>query len=83
MTDPSQPPSPSPDELPATSEDSVERALARLARLEAQVRALQDKMSELDVVEGKRRQRSLVVRLALLAVLLGLFFVVRSMQGGR
>lgn len=57
--------------------ERTERLETRLARLEAQVRALQEHQADLGKGERSRRQSALLFRLVLLAVLLGLFFLVQ------
>jgi len=63
---------------PSADREDPERLAARLSRLEVQVRTLGDRVAELGAGERTRKQRALVLRLALLAVLLGLFFVVKA-----
>ncbi len=63
---------------PSEDPEGPERLAARLSRLESQVRSLGDRVAELAAGERTRKQRALVLRLVLLAVLLGLFFVVKA-----
>jgi len=60
---------------------SLLRLEARLARTEAQLRTLADRIDELTLRERSKKQRALMVRLALLAILMGLFFVMQFMRG--
>ncbi len=77
---------PSESDVPAALESQAasgldaDRLLARLTRVEAQVRALQDRFAELDQGAQQKRSRGLIVRLALLAILLTLVFLVRGYQ---
>lgn len=51
---------------------------SRVARLEAEVRALSDRLGEIQMSERNRKQRALWIRLVLLALLLGGFFFLRA-----
>lgn len=66
----------------ATTDSRVVRLEARLGRLEGQVRALQDRVAEMTAGDRTRKQRALLFRLALLAVLLALFFIVQMQRSG-
>ena len=59
------------------------RLEARLARAEAQLRTLGDRIDEMSRGERSRKQRALMIRLALLAILMGLFFVMQFMRGAK
>lgn len=54
---------------------------SRIARLEGEVRALADRFDEIQIGERNRKQRALWVRLVLLLVLLGGFFVMQARGG--
>ena len=95
MSEPSSPSASSPvvSELDADTAESsqpeqtstdtrVVRLEARLGRLESQVRALQDRIAEMTAGDRTRKQRALLFRLALLAVLLALFFIVQMQRSG-
>lgn len=58
----------------------IVRLEARLARAEAQLRTLGDRIDEMSRGERSRKQRALMIRLALLAILMGLFFVMQFMR---
>lgn len=51
---------------------------SRVARLETEVRALSDRIAEIQMGERNRKQRALWIRLVLLALLLGGFFFLRA-----
>lgn len=77
---------PSPDLAARSDQEDDARREARLetrvAQAEAQIRALQDRMMEINAAQGSAKQRALWARVFLLAALLGAFFIMRSMQGG-
>jgi hypothetical protein len=54
------------------------RLETRLARAEAQVRALQEGMAELHLAARASKQRALYLRIGILLALIGAFFFIRA-----
>ena len=64
----------------ALAGDANEALTVRVTRLEAQVRTLQERVAEFGANERTRKQRALIFRLGLLALLLALYFVVQFLK---
>lgn len=61
---------------------ALSRIEARTSTLEAQVLALQERVTEINGLLRAQRQRGLWLRVFLLLAALAAFFVIRSMKGG-
>lgn len=71
---------PEPSESPASSTDLSSELSSRLTVLEGRVRSLEDRLEDVRRDERSRKQRALLWRMLLLAVLLGGYFFLRTLR---
>jgi hypothetical protein len=53
----------------------------RFAKLEGRIKTLEQRVEDLQALEGRRKQRGVYYRLVLLLLLLAAFFILRMKQG--